>query len=441
MRSGRSEKTHVGNDVKFNNRWMVGFLLAVGIFCTVTLALSMFLGASPKLIVGDGAQYYAWARSTVLDRDVDFRNDYRLLYPPDPLPPEVDQLTPAGLIVNKYPVGLALLESPGLLLGHGIAIALRVWPADGASAPYQLSITLSLSLFYLYSVYLLYLAVIRFGAPAPNAGLLCMGMLMATNLWHYVVKEPAMAHGAGLALCCVVVFLLSRWPSSWEEIGNWSLCLVGACAGALFLLRNTNVFLAPVLASLIFRGRRFAVRPVFLMTASALAVSGLQPLALSILWGQLRLLPYPAESFTGGWNGVLGGLLSDRHGLIVYHPWYAVLLALCLLALTRSDLRVIAAGSIASVALLVVMNGSWWCWWFGDSFGNRAFIEALPPLTLVGALRLPRLETRSTSARGLMVLLVGAALLNALLWVGYVLKRFPPNGLHTKTEAYLWCLH
>ncbi|MBK9376521.1 MAG: hypothetical protein IPN03_23090 [Holophagales bacterium] len=153
---------------------------------------------------------------------------------------------------------MALLETPGLLLGHGIALVVGAWPTNGASAPYQLSVTLSLAVFYLYSIYLLYLAARRFGAPAPAAGLFCSAMLVATNLWHYVVKEPAMAHGAGLALCCVVLFLLSGWPSRWEEIGSGSLILVGVSAGMLFLVRNTNMVLAPILATLVFRGRSVA---------------------------------------------------------------------------------------------------------------------------------------------------------------------------------------
>lgn len=440
MRDCRSAGSPLDLDGRFTNRWMAAFLLAACAFCVSTLTLSMIRGQSSALIVGDGAQYYAWTRSTILDGDVDFRNDYSLLYPPDPLPPEVDQLTPAGLIVNKYPVGMALLETPGLLLGHGIALVVGAWPTNGASAPYQLSVTLSLAVFYLYSIYLLYLAARRFGAPAPAAGLFCSAMLVATNLWHYVVKEPAMAHGAGLALCCVVLFLLSGWPSRWEEIGSGSLILVGVSAGMLFLVRNTNMVLAPILATLVFRGRSVAPRPVFLMTASALVVASLQPLALYSLWGEPRLLPYPAESFAGGWSGVLGTLVSDRHGLFVYHPWYVVLLGLCLAALFDSSLRALAAGSVASFVLLVLVNGSWWCWWFGDSFGNRAFIESLPCLTLISALRFPRLALRRASVQALRVVLVGTILLNALLWVGYLFRRFPPDGLHTRAEAYFWLL-
>ena len=82
-------------------RWMAAFLLLAGAACAAVQALSLARGASPALIVSDGKQYYAWARSVLLDGDLDFRNDYELLYPPDPLPDEMGQRTPRGLVVNK----------------------------------------------------------------------------------------------------------------------------------------------------------------------------------------------------------------------------------------------------------------------------------------------------------------------------------------------------
>ena len=63
------------------------------------------------LIASDGKGYYAWLRSLALDHDVDFRNDFQLLYPPDPLPDTLRR-TPRGLIENKYPIGVALTEVP-----------------------------------------------------------------------------------------------------------------------------------------------------------------------------------------------------------------------------------------------------------------------------------------------------------------------------------------
>ena len=49
--------------------------------------LPMWSGLAVHTVKADGKAYYAWVRSLLLDHDVEFRNDYELLCPPDPLPP------------------------------------------------------------------------------------------------------------------------------------------------------------------------------------------------------------------------------------------------------------------------------------------------------------------------------------------------------------------
>jgi len=417
---------------------MAAFLLLVGAACAAVQAISLTQGESPALIVSDGKQYYSWARSVLLDGDLDFRNDYGLLYPPDPLPPEMEQRTPRGLVVNKYPVGMALLETPGLLLGHVAVRLLPDQPADGVSAPYQVAVSSTLIVFTLFGAYALFLAALRLGAEPFVAGALSAAMLVGTNLWHYLAKEPAMPHGAGVAIGCIALYLLSGWHGPWEAIRRRQLLSLGACIGMLFLVRNTNVFLAPILGVLAFRTRPLSLRPLLLIAAPAAGLAALQPIFFSLLWGELRLAPYPDEVFAGGWEGVLRSLVSARHGLLVYHPLYALLIGACAVGLFRRESRALAAGALSAFGLLLVINGTWWCWWFGDSFGNRGFIEALPPLTLASAVTLSPLAARRPGLALLASVLALTTLLNASLWTGYVLKRFPQDGRHSRSDAWLW---
>lgn len=429
-----------GRSVRDPRRAMAVFFLLAGAACAAVQAISLTRGESPALIVSDGKQYYSWARTVILDGDLDLRNDYRLLYPPDPLPPEMGQRTPRGLVVNKYPIGMALLETPGLLLGHLAVRLFPLQPADGVSVPYQLAVSSTLIVFTLAGAYALFLAALRLGADPLVAGALGGAMLVGSNLWHYVAKEPAMPHGAGVAICGLALCLLAGWRGPWESIGRRQLLAVGACLGMLFLVRNTNVLLAPALGALAFRRRPFALRPVLLIAAPAVGLAALQPLSFSLLWGELRLTPYPHEAFAGDWRGIVHALVSARHGLLVYHPLYALLLGACVLGLFRPASRALAAGALSSFALLLLVNGSWWCWWFGDSFGNRGFIEALPALTLASAVTLSPLAARRSGLALLASTLALVSLLNAGLWTGYVLKRFPQDGRHSVSEAWLWAL-
>ena len=58
-------------------------------------------------------------------------------------------------------------------------------------------------------------------------------------------------------------------------------------------------------------------------------------------------------------------------------------------------MRYICAATIASFLLMAVANGTWCCWWFGGTFGNRAFLDFLPALSLVAALSLSPFDTGS----------------------------------------------
>ena len=73
--------------------------------------------------------------------------------------------------------------------------------------------------------------------------------------------------------------------------------------------------------------------------------------------------------------------------MLVYHPWYVALLLFAAYgAIHLPQARRICIAAIALFLLMAIANGTWWCWWFGHSFGNRAFVETLPSLSLSAAL-------------------------------------------------------
>jgi hypothetical protein len=394
---------------------------------------------SKTLIWCDGKTYYIWARSILFDRDIDFRNDYQLMFAPDTVPAEYSPTTPKGLLNNKYPVGIAILETPGLLLGSVIARYVVHAPSDGVSPPYQYAVTWSLLALYFVSFILLYQAMLRLGVARMWAVGFGLTALVGTNLFHYVVREPTMAHASGVALFNILLFLTVRWDGHRSRIGTVHGILLGALVGLLFLVRNTNVLMVPVLAAIVMTGRRVSLGEVVPILGGAVVVAALQPISLWFLWGQLRLSTYLNESFTAGMSGVINALVSARHGLFVYQPWYAILLLLVVYGAIRAPrLKLVCAAAIASFLLMAVANGTWWCWWFSLSFGNRAFIETLPALSLVAALAVSRLNVGKRTTIALLAAMLAVVVVNLYLWVGYVLQAYPREGNHTVAQAYLW---
>lgn len=415
-------------------------VLGAALLCAAVAALSIRTGDSPSLITSDGKAYYAWARSVLIDCDVDFANDYQIIYPPDPLPPESARFTPSGLTLSKTPIGLALLEAPGVLLGTAAAKILG-FPADGVSRPYQLAVCGTLVAFFLAGWFLLFRALVRWGVAPPTAFLLWIGMLAATNLVHYVAKEPAMAHAPGVAVMSLIVFLVAGWSADATRAARARALAVGALFALLLLIRNAHIVMLPFVIALLAAKRAANIRTLAWAVLSAGLVLALQVLASYALFGQIGFNLYPGETFSRDWNGVLYALFSSRHGLFLHHPWYALLLLLNVAALFGSPkARWIAAGALVGWFLLVLGNGLWWCWWFGDSFGHRAFIESLVPLTFGAAVGCGEGLASRRRLVALAAVLILCALANAYLWAGYLLQRYPHDGSAPLPQVYAWPL-
>jgi hypothetical protein len=422
----------------------IAYMLALGLVFLASIvltAVSLRNGENRVLILSDGKYYYIWARSILLDHDIDFSNDYQIMYGSDSPPPEAAVLTPAGHAVNKYPVGMAILETPGLLVGHVIARSGTHSPTDGVSPPYQVAVAWSLLFLYFASFVLLYRAMLGLEVTRLWAFGFCLTALLGTNLIHYVAKEPTMVHAAGVAVLNILLFLIVRWVSDHERIRAVHGILLGALVGLLFLIRNTNLLMAPLLAAVVWTRRRISFRETIPVFVAAAGIAALQPVSLWFLWGQLRLSTYVNESFTSGMSGVVNALVSARHGLLVYSPWYAaLLLAAAYGAFCFPKSRRICIAAIVSFVLLAIANGTWWCWWFGYSYGNRAFVESLPLLSLAAALSVSRLTTGRKAAIALLVVMAAVVALNLYLWMGYLLQAYPYDGSHTVEQAYLWLL-
>jgi hypothetical protein len=412
-------------------------LLAAYFFALVGLdVLSMRTGRSGgALINGDAKGYYAWIRSMALDHDVDFRNDFALIYPPERLPDDRG-LTPRGLIPDQYPIGVGLVEAPGFLAGHIAAKSLG-YPANGVSAPYQLAVVVWLQLLCIGSFAALWVALVRIGARKDVATLVIASALLATNLLQYIAR-PAWAHGPGVAMLNFAFLLMVTACGARDE--NRRMFGVGLLLGLALIVRPSNLAMAPffVLVLVDFFPRwRSHIGRLMLGAAPMIAIHFA---SLWALWGSFRVSGYVNEGFTSGWTGIARTLFSSRHGLFIYHPWYLIMLAISVLALRNSSTRRAATGALLSWIALACINGLWWCWWFGDSFGNRAFIELIPALIVPAAVWLSALPAmlRPRWVRALAVTATALTATNLVLWTGYVLRRFPPDGRHSVADAYLW---
>ena len=409
-------------------------LTVFGIVIFVLIA-SLLRGDSPDLIVGDGNGYYAWTRSVFIDGDINFKNDFQKLYFPDPLPPEI--VTPKGLIHNQYTVGMAILEIPGFLLAHLIAL-LTPFEADGISLPYQIIIPLSLVLLTLVSFYLYYQALINYGIRKTIALLFSAIPLIGTNLLHYLAKDITMSHASGAALVSILIFLASRKKQS-KDREFWTIFIVGILMGLLILIRNTNLLLIPSLLVLFIPQIRNKKSFLCLIIGGTLMLF-LQLISLFLLWGTPIIYSY-LDSGVKLNNPIVifRSLFGSSNGVFLYHPWYLVLFLINIVGLCfLKERRILYVTIIFSFLSLALINGAWGD--FGTSFGHRAFIEILPILSFGAAITIENFPTKLLSSIKLPgLILVGTIITaNFYLWGGYLLKKYPHDSSRTIGDAYTW---
>lgn len=411
-----------------------GGLLALGAVVLLVQVAAFLFGDSSDLIVGDAKGHYAWARSVVIDGDIDFRNDYEALFGPETLPPEYFRPTPVRDTYNKYAVGLPLIELPAVAAAHLGAWVTPSVAADGVSWPYHVLVVSELVLLALIGLLVLHRAMVAEGVSRDVASLLVFGMVIATNLLHYLAKEPAMAHAAGVAVLCLIIAINAKGQRA-RPLSSARSLGVGLLFGLLLLIRNSNLAFLPFVAVLLVRRSGWSWRLTW-AAAGPLLAAGVHFWTTYQMWGGFRVSTYGEEGFTAGLHGVIATLTSARHGLFLYHPAYLLLLGCVVVALARSGLRPLASAALASFLVLTLINGTWWCWWFGDSFGNRAFIETLPVLVFVVGVSMP------ARARAKQIAAVVAVLtaLNLWLWSGYLFGLYPADGRHLVAEAWLWPL-
>jgi hypothetical protein len=91
---------------------------------------------------------------------------------------------------------------------------------------------------------------------------------------------------------------------------------------------------------------------------------------------------------------------------------------------------------VISSLLIIYLNASWWCYWFGSSFGNRAF-EALNLFAMLGTALLLDRPKPSWIRRGTLALGLVCIVWNAQLLVGWLIQTCPRNSPVTYAERIL----
>lgn len=389
----------------------------------------------------DNNYYFYWLPAVLIDHDLDFARQLTRspTLPKEDLEAELaEPLTATGHRYNKFPLGWALASAPWFEGAHLLSLACG-WPTTGWEPPYQIALWLG-QLFYAWlGLWFAWRVLLRFFPPLESAWALLFGWL-ASPLVYYQTAGLSMTHSQVFSLVAAAVWLgykIAETPSL-----RWYAAL-GFVSGLLFVTRFTAVVYLiipafPVAAAWLQEtnlSRRFSRLAAAVL--GALPPVFLQLLAWKIIYGSWFVYSYGNEGFHFTAPHLGDVLFSPLHGFFYWHP---------LMALGLVGLAFWAAPDrkrwswLAAFLLTYFLNASWWCWWFGGSFGGRSF-EGSVFLAMIGlAWFFAANEKRPAYRIGLSTLCALAAIWNIALLALFLTKRISGEVAVPYSEVWqtLW---
>ncbi|MBF0200642.1 MAG: glycosyltransferase family 39 protein [Desulfamplus sp.] len=286
-------------------------------------------------------------------------------------------------VPNKYTVGPAILWTPFFITAHLLTMLGEYFglplKSDGYTVLYQWFIGLGSIIYGLLGLILIY-RICTFFFQKHVALISTSFVALGTNVFYYLTNEPTMSHAMSLFAVSLFAFISIQ---DTEDYDLKQMFLLGLSGGLMILIRPQNalffVLMVPKLSWILNIGsssiEKFRQRMegwgVLLFTFTMVLLP--QFIVWKILYGHYLFYSYEGEGFNFMNPHLLDTLFSARHGLISWTP--GILLSLAgLISFYKIERRFALIFSIAFI-LQWYINASWHCWWFGHSFGGRAYIN------------------------------------------------------------------
>lgn len=326
----------------------------------------------------DGHGYYAYLPATFIYKDLNFKFFDQTPYAGTT---QDFRVSTQNGVIDKYFCGTAVAQTPFFLAGH-LVTKLSGEAQDGYTKYYYISVSIA-ALFYLMATLYLLAKLLRLYQFSETTIAFTLAIFtFGTNVFYYIIGEPSMSHIYSLFFTTAFILYSKRWFLKPSKI---DILVIGATLGMIILIRPVNgiiVFSLPFLAGSWLTFTQNLKRLIYEWKYTL----GAFLLFLGIIFIQLIIYKIQTKSFIVDAYGkerffwtnpqIMNVLFSYRKGLFLYTPITFISL-IGLITLYRIS-KFQAFALTIFLSLVIDVLSSWWCWWYGGSFGNRAFIEFYP---------------------------------------------------------------
>lgn len=285
--------------------------------------------------------------------------------------------------VNKYYAGTAISQLPFFTAAY-LYCNITGDPLTGFSAPFQIAISLAALFYFFAALYFLYkLLVVHFKILPHNAAFVLLVFSFGSTILHYAVVAPAFSH---VYTFFWIAFFF--WQVSKISRGQYSQMVFIYCLFALsmvFVIRPVNILVVlfiPVFFDS-WAGMRscfksnFACNRNYIFIGAAVAL--LPVLAQCLAWyaqtGSFIIWSYKHEGFNWTSPQFANFLFSYRKGLFIYTPLLLVAVVGFYFLYKANKWKFTWA--LISLAVIIYVLCSWWCWHYAGGFGMRPMTDFL----------------------------------------------------------------
>ena len=297
---------------------------------------------------------------------------------------------PKGQYVMKYSMGMSVFYAPFFFIGHVFA-KLFNYPQDGFSTPYQYSIFFGSMAYSALGIIFLSRIVSHFFTKYI-ASIVLFCIVFGTNYIIHVTMygQNAMSHSILFAMYALIIW----FTICWHETHSFRIMiLLGVICGVTILSRPTEIvcLIIPALWGVKSWNDIREKITLFWRLKKQIIVFG----TILFLFGILQFAYW--KYITGHWiyysyGGNAGEgldffsphiadvLISFRKGWLLYTPMMGLAI-FGFIQLYKKNRSVFWMCIVFFVCNLYLVS-SWSCWWYAESFSQRALIQSYPLMAI-----------------------------------------------------------
>lgn len=368
--------------IKFSNlSILIVFLSAL----TIDLSLQNW-NKQKRIIEHDVHGYYGYLPMVFIYDDVRLeKSDYRM--GDDYYYFWISHVTDDGGKLVKSTVGLSYLYSPFFFMAHGVALLSEDYPADGFSAPYKAFLLIGSLVFLIIGLNYVRKLLLEFGFSDKIIGLTIFILGLGTNLLAYSSQSATMPHVYNFALFAMFVYYTIKWHQN-RTFKN--IFILGILLGLISLIRPTNILIAlffilyDVFSWNDFKKKLLLFKDCFFQLIIVLPIVFVIWVPQFLYWktitGHYIYYSYTEEGFYWLDPKIIEGLFSFRKGWLIYTP--IMTFSLLGFFFLKGVLEKVKTAILVFTVVNIYIIFSWWCWWYGGTFGQRSMIDSYAMLSL-----------------------------------------------------------